>query len=520
MSFQNVPGIKRNPINPAIGPLTNPAFPQLQPQMQKNQAKIMMNSNTANTHSNYSPKSKPSGRKVGGKTGVKRTKNKPTPVAVLPRFENNDVSTSQSIRLVPSDFGYSVDGSPNPIDFVDGRDVTLFRDYNVRSQVTSITAEGQTNLQNDITNQFKTLNINPKASWDSDGYRSQIYVILDIIRRDVIANSITKAATDVLDGLPKYLSTITIAYATLIQIEGLQAWNPGENSYYDRSLRHLANKMSKADIIDLRNELREALIPHVLPVGWMKYIKWLYSAHLRNHSPYSTKLRFLSGHLIRLASNLLKDESYDDFSTYVKGLVDAVRAVDQNTPSVMLKAVTCIDFANVKAHYDGAFNSASYDAEWNNIFNNRRVLYRLGTAPEGEVKSFPTAGDVYYSCLDTVNPYSMVLADSSRQASPDNPGLPLEDNVEVVKITGQDNYFNRFILEEENSGTIIISPLTDVLKDNTDSIHRWFMLPEAQVPDAAVKYSQPAGIQSLAVIASKANALMAARESLTNMTLK
>lgn len=524
MAFNNFPGPKRGPVKPAIGPMTNPAVPQLQPEMVngKGQAKIMNNSN-ANTFSNAKTQGKPSGRRIGGKAKIQKGSKEPRPVMPIPWPGNGGGGDSSQIKLTSSDFGYNIDGSPSPNIYVDNRDQTLFRDYNVRSLVrtASSTNPEQSNQFSDITNQFKTLTINPKLSNSLPGYLSQMTVIMDLIKRDVVSRTkAAKGAIDALSDLTAYLNTIPVAFATLVQLESLQAWNPKDNAYFDRSLRLLASKMSGTEILELRTQLRQVLIPHVLPVGWMKYIKWIYSVHLRNHCPESTKLRFVDGKFAVLIGEILNDKPIADFSNYVTDLVDQVRNLNQTIPALMLNNVTCVEFANVKEWYDGMHNSASYDAEWNNIYNNRRVLFRKAADAEGDVTWMPTADENYYICVDTTTPYSMVIAQAARQNSPKQPGLPLEGNVDVVKVEGQTDFFQRFFISEGSTGDFGFYPVIEWVQDNTDSIHRADFSEINVLGGTFSEYSMPAGINSLAVIASDANCRMAARESLSTMTLK
>ena len=520
MSFNTNPGIKRGIPKPAIGPQVNPMLqPELQPQ--GNRSKIMMKShNNANTNSDYSPNPKTSGKRVGGKTGAKRKTDTRTTVPVPWKHGGNSERKSK-LTISQSDFGYDINGSNSPNDYSDERDQTLFRDYNVRSQLKTTTESGMTNTFSQITNQIKSLTIDPKEANNSPGYLSAMAVIFDMIRRDVVGGTrAAKGALDVLEDLPIYLNKVPIAFAVLIQIESLQAWSPSDNAYYDRCFRLLASKMSSTEILELRTQLRQVLIPHILPIGWMKYIKWIYSPHLRNQCPESTKLRFLDARLIGLTSKILNNGDITDFQSYVTSLVTDIRNLNQSIPAIILDNVSSVEFANCKDWYDDMHNSASYDSEWNNIFNNRRIVWRSNTSTSGELVHYPTAKDNYYLCLDTVRPYSMVLADASRQFGPGNPGLPLEGRVEVTQIVGNNNLWSRFCITESDTGVFQLSPVHNISQDNTDSVHRAELEFNTTAITLTSHYSMPAGIQSLSIIASDANCQMAARESLSHMTLK
>jgi hypothetical protein len=523
MSFNNFPGFKPGKKKPLVGPQSNPNMPMPEFQMDGGQGQARFNqTSNANAADWKQPKSKPSGRRIGKK--AKRPKKDPNEPSIgYPVFVGNrDFSDNNNIKLVSSDFGYNIDGSPSPNDFEDCRDQTLFRDYNVRSQI----SEEEGNFFSAVTNQVKTLEINPALANASPGYQSQFFVIQDLIYRGVCDTSRNqKGALDALNDLPKYLDVMSQAFATLIQLESVQSWNPSDNAYYDRSLRYLASKMSGTELLELRTQLRQVLIPHVLPVEWMKYIKWIYSVHLRNHAPESTKLRFLDVRTVGLIDKILLATTAEpvitEYTDHVTGLITDIRNLNQVIPSVLINnASNVVNFANCKDWYDGMHNSADYDAEWLNLFNNRMICYEDAGPATGQVSHYPSLSSNFYLCLDSTTPYSMVLAQSSRQASSKNPGLPLEGPSSVKTIGTSANKYNRFVFVESITGDITFEPVITLTQDNTDSIHRMDFTETSGSTTPNNYYSMPAGIQSLAIFGSRANCEMAARESLSKMTLK
>lgn len=482
-------------------------------------------SNTANTSSNQSPDSKRTGSQVGGKHMKRRnnTKKKDNvkkgyPVAPF-NTGINDSYTKSNLTITQSDFSYEIIGSTTPNDYSDSYYDKLFRDYNTASKSVTDTVGGIVNTFCGATNQFKLFRIDPKESNAAPGYVSSMTVILDVIRRNVESGTRSaKGAMEIFAGVPKYLEVVPKAFALLIQLESLQAWNPPENTHFDNSLRILAAKISQGQILEWRTDLRQTLIPHVLPIGWMKYIKWIYSPHLRNESPYSTKQRFVEARIAHLIQRVLSDGDLSDFATEVQNTISEVKAVNQGVPSLMLNYVRDVDFANCKDWYNYPYISANYDPEWNNIFNNRGVYFK--STPTGTtISHYPTVKDDYYVCFDSVTPYNMALTQASRQSDDNNPGLPLESNQEVALLIGQNNWFNRFYISEFLPEVFKLQPVISFTEDTTDSIHR---VEFANVTGAVTidkSYSMPHGVQTLAMIAGDSNCRMAARESLSSMTL-
>jgi hypothetical protein len=284
--FVPVPG--RIAINnrPAISPQTLPQTQlQVDPIQGGNQAQIRTNNRNANVPNENT---RPSGQRVGGRVNNRRVNNnnRPIPVAPIMRVRNGDRRNNNSnLNVVAGDFGFNIDGSKSPNIYQGHHDLTLFRDYNknsVRNPDTGLN-------QNNYTNAIKMLTINFGESIDgTSGYFDAFNIIQNKIERSIIASTkASKGALDIITGsnVRKYLDTVIQAYDFLIELEVMQAWDPESNRYYDKTLRGLASSMSVANVLETRNQLRMALIPHVLPMQWMQYIKWLRETKLQNEVP-------------------------------------------------------------------------------------------------------------------------------------------------------------------------------------------------------------------------------------------
>jgi hypothetical protein len=507
--------------NPAIGPL-QPEFATAMETTGRGKAKINMRYNE-NSKSNTETQTQPkrSGKRVGGKTGYKGRRDNGRPVVPFQRV-NEEFTNQKQLRLKESDFSYSINGSTSPNNYVDTRDNTLFRDWNLQSK---IEGDKDSLRMSNITNAIRLFDISPEYSLTRAGYSASWNVILDMIRRDIIAstNGVEPALKKVGD-ITHYLHTIAQGFAMLMELEGRMSWNPTDNAHKDTTLRHVATKMSDTKALKLRTALREVLYPHILPIGWMDYIKWMYQPHLSNHQPESTKQLFMSSKFARGLLWIISENTYSFLEADVQELIDNINRetseegkpapINRLVASTLTNNVSCVKFGNVNDHFDGMFDSSTYDAEWNNIFNNRVDNYQSNSG--GTAERYPKISNgEYYIATDTLNPYSMVLAGATNQASDQNLrcGLPLESDQASINVGGNDDYFNRFYINEDPRGTFKLNAVNHCYEDTTNSVHRVYP------GDGVENYSGPVGINVLGMYSGDSNGQMAARQSLNNLTL-
>jgi len=508
MAFIPNPGIGRNKFQqPAMTPLT-----ELQPQFVTpntgQRAKVIQSNANANSRTN----TKPSGRRAGGK-GKRNTKtnvpnNKYLPIPT--RMNDRDGSKS-SLNITSSDFGYDIQGATQATPYQGKRDTTLFRDYN---QPSKINYDEEVISTNAISNSIKLLDINLKASlqW---GYQEAWTVILNMMTRDVISNTRAAAgAMNILSDITKYFNTVIPAYDLLIELEVIQAWSPASNDYYDRSLRALAVAASPPDILEYRAQLRQALIPHVLPHDWMMYIKWLRETKLQNTTPESTKLRFNSRYGVALINGLFKGTSIDDWTGRVNSVITDLNALNPAIPATLINNVNCVQLKNVKDYYTGVHNSATYDPDFNDIFNNRVITWENN----GIVYQYPNLelSHPCYAAFHSDTPYSMALASLDKQRG--FGGVPLEGELSRVKVDTQAVFHNSFQISESTSGitTHTIRGIEHWDESCDDSTHVIDLQGNGTL-DRGV--STPKGINTTAFVVDFSNIHMAARESLSALTL-
>jgi len=511
MAFNQLPGIGKNILKPAITP-----YPQFQPQMEMEQtgraAKVISN---ANASTNASTRS--SGRRTGGKSGVRnKYKDLGVPVTVAPNRRGGN-NNSYPLKLTTGDFSQNIDGTNSPVNFNDRRDTTIFRDFNQRSRYFGETDEV---LQNDVTNSLKLLEINLNDSFIyPDSFGEGWDVIRNAMTRDIIGNTKSaKGALDILDDVQDYFSTVCDAFDLLIELEVMQAWSPSEKESYNRSYRAIAEFTSVPEILNYRSRLRQALIPHVLPFEWMEYIKWIRETKLESPVKQSGKLRFISSAGAHLIDDLYRGNTPTDWQTRITDAVIALNNLKAQIPAILLYNVESVDLRNVKDCYTGVHNSAAFDADWNDIFNNRVHTWVKAGGQTAQYPSISSTSKVYAS-FSTDTPILMALGALNRQHL--GYGLPLEGPVTTAQLGSQGLANSVFqITETFNSSTGSTHTIRGLEKwyEFSDSSTHVIDIDGAGNLNKAI--STPKGYDTIAFVADKSNMDQAARESFTAMTLK
>uniref|UniRef100_A0A2V0RBD6 Capsid protein n=1 Tax=viral metagenome TaxID=1070528 RepID=A0A2V0RBD6_9ZZZZ len=514
-----LPGRPGTVTRPAISPQTLPQT-QLDPSMGNgNRAQIRTNNSNANAPSNR-PNELPSGNRIGGRfpnRQQRRNNNNSRPVVPIMR-ERGGRNNNSNLKVVAGDFGFNIDGSNSPNVYTGHSETTLFRDYNKNS----VKVENTGLNENNLTNAFKVLNIDFAQSILTGGYSDAYKVIRNKLERTIISSTnASRGAMDIIQAqnISLYLDSVVKAFDILIELEVMQAWDPDSNQSYDKTLRTLASKVSIAEVLEYRNKIRMALIPHVLPLGWMQYIKWLRETHLQNEVAESTKLRFVSTVTVSAMDDALQGK---EFSTWTwKSRVDAILTdlnnQDPRIPALIMAKVEDPDFSfqNVKDHYTLVHNSASYDPNFNDLYNNRTILWGTGTTTSSYPKLTGTQNG--YAAFHRVDPYAMCLAQIGTQMNITT-GVPLEGKNQPVKVGEEGTLNTHFFIEGPIAGNINyrVRGVEHWYEYHDDSVHN-IDLTAAGAPTKA--YSTPKGIHVLNYVASSSNIQMAARESLTRLTL-
>lgn len=514
MSFINVPGFNKgfgkNNIAPAIGPQVKP---QLMVANQPNQAQIRSNVSANMNQANSS--SKTSGGRIGGRKKGRRANDKPnSPIIPFMKNYSKDSTPKNTLTVNNGDFGYDIGGTNTPASFNSSRDQTLFRDYNIISR-----KEGSDKaklIANNVTNSIKSLDIGLTDCLSRSGsYTSAFSVIYNIIYRDVAAN--TRGAAGALSAiddneLRNYLDKIVRAFDFLIELETLQAWDPSDNSMYDRSLRKLASLASTTTILETRTKLRQALIPHVLPSGWMKYLRWIRETHLAGPVNESNKLRFCSPAMIELMDALTKGGDISAWTTLGEQLANTVEVMSPKIPAIITSNVTSIPFSNCKDQYSEVFKGASYDPEFCNVFNNRTIQWEFN----GTGYKYPSilSSETHYAAFNSLTPYSLALANLSTQST--SSGLPLETLLTKVAVSDQAIKHSSFFIQEPSLNTFKIRGVERWYESSDDATHTVDINTNG---DHESSISMPRNSETSLFVAAKSNIDMAQRESMSSITM-
>jgi hypothetical protein len=292
----------------------------------------------------------------------------------------------------------------------------------------------------------------------------------------------------------------------------MQAWSPSSNDYYDRSLRALAVKVSTPFVLEQRSNLRQALIPHVLPHDWMMYIKWLRETKLQNSTPESTKLRFNSYYGVSLIDELFGGTSATAWSSHVEAIIEELNALKPQIPAVLINNVNCVQLKNVKDYYTGVHNNATFDPDFNDIFNNRPHTWE----GPGGINQYPSTSisDTAFAAFHSATPYSMALAALNKQHS--LTGVPFEGKTKLIQVSDQTIANNRFQLSENSTSQFRIRGVERWFEPSDDSTH---VVDLTNTGGLEQGMSTPKGVDTVAFAADISNIRMAARESLTALTL-
>lgn len=506
-AFNVNPGIGKKNLKPAMTPISE-LQPQLEMANQGKQAKVIQ----SNANANKQTYTKPSGKRIGGKVKRDNKTKEPNKYITMVNRNKGGGSNKSDLTVTAGDFGFNIDGSSQATSYEGKRDQTLFRDYNQQSTIATSTT--QTIATNSISNSLKLLDINLEQSLIS-GYNQAWTVIKNCITRDIVSNTrAAKGAMDLLNEITVYLSDVSHAFDLLIELEVMQAWSPSTNDYYDRSMRAIASGTSTPEILELRAKLRQALIPHVLPHDWMMYIKWLRETKLQNSTPESTKLRFISSVGASLIDDTFRGNTPTDWTSQVNSTISDLENLNPAIAATLINNVDCVNLKNVKDYYTGVHNSASFDPNYNDIFNNRVIVWEIS----GNVQQYPkTNGTQCYAAFHTDTPYSMALASLNRQEA--GFGVPLEGKVGYVKVGGQGIAHNNFQMTETVQSTGSVFAITgpeDWWKYHDDSAH---VVDIAASGALTTGMSTPKGTDVIAFFAGTSNMDMAARESLSALTL-
>lgn len=395
-----------------------------------NKNKIKMENNVNSVPKSKSSKSR--GRSGGNtsKTRISQNKGKGSVSVNLDaniKFGGRSNSKSESL------FSYDVSGSEVAANYNGGTDHTLFRDWNVTALRPSLTTADDVS-SNVVTCEFRNLELGYVAG---STYFDQLLIIYNIWFKDVCEatnNSTSALKTINKDDIIIYLSNVAKAYDKLIQLQVLLGWNPKDHNYYDKSLRSIAVAASETTLISTRNKLREALVPHVLPHKVLTYIKWLRETKLQNSAPESTKLSFKDADTIALMDNLCSGGSVDDYVGVIKGIIQDLHKLNPQIPPVLSSNVESTDFVDVWKYCENVHNSASYDKNWLDIYNNQPTFM----SKDGVSVSYPDDNNkrARFVAISQNPPLSLSMS-SFASSYLNNTGLPFQSLYQQIKVDGQ-----------------------------------------------------------------------------------
>lgn len=382
----------------------------------------------------YTPNSKANHKASGSRSGNKNFRKTPTMInndnrkpkgfpLIVPPFGNDSNSSTTSQR---SDFSYDITGQPTSTPYSAPKDDTLFKDWNRAQTIPKTGKNGETNA---VTSYTKILTCDFKDSILDPTYRTEWDLTFNNMIRDVIRNTnASKGALDVMtkDGIADYIHEVSRLFTYLYELEVLMGWDPSGHENTNRVLRHLAQELANSTFLDYRTQMKEVLRSTVLPLPMLKYLRWLREYKNKNEMPESPKIAFRTTSVMDLI-----DKAYTGNSTAasqwignVTASILAVRALDPKIPALLLDKVDCVDFVMVKDYYGNACNRAHYDAEFNNIYNNR--LWARGDF--GSASTFPMVTDTSVAAFNTVKPEVLALANISTQLGLDfTSDLPMEN---------------------------------------------------------------------------------------------
>lgn len=525
-------------ISPAVRPVAPVAPARPKPaeiRMQTNKGNTPNSNVTANTNNKpqSQPKGQRSGRKIGGRnTTRKRGRDNPTPVAPIPfGMEMN----FNSLASVISDYSFDITGSDTATLYNGDRDDTLFRDFNVNGELPSGgTLAAPAVSPNTITNTFKILNFDFEECIKNSAYKNTWRAIYKEIFQEVMAKTKLSAgalAVVTYDNMTNYIKNVMKAYDMLVSLEVLMAWGPKDTRYFDTSLRRLAVDASSVELVSARNRLREELRVHLLPSSFMRYIRFMREYKLRNATPESTKLAFVSSDTALLIKGLVSTDSADTHVEEYINKIDAMitvletsASVDPRLPAQIVNNVTVVPFEGVRNHWSDMHNSAVYDSDFVDVFNNLPAGVQAGSTrvayPQVDVANSVTSQATVYAAFAHDQPSSLAVSSLGCQffnnpnAYGINCGLPLAGPQGVVKFDGQ-LLTNHFTVVWINANDQITRSIEKWYEYVCDSVHKVDMNPNAITTSITV--SAPQGEACRQYYAGQSNIRMAQRRALTSL---
>jgi len=387
-------------INPNIAPLPGPA-PAVSVdslpngRFNTNMNMNMGNNNNVSANSKSFNKSKPTvGRAPKKNKGFtkRNTGNKykdVTPFVVPPMGGGNGNKGYNPPGFDASDFGYEVYGTTQPQTIGGSQDDTLFRDWNIDSK-TAIGDSLDKVHANKVTNMAQAIEFGFSKPLPYSATDSEWNVIYNTWMREVTARTnAQKGALDAFteENVREYLDACIVAYDTLIQLDVLLSWGPTDHAYFDKQIRHVtAQASSQLDVLNARIKLRDTLRSLVLPQQLMAYIRWAREYKLNNPSPESTKLVIHSTLIEQLKLEVLNPTDFTDFNKAIGKMCDAVKATNVVLPALFTNYINTCNFMDIKDMWGPVHNSAAYDENWMNVWDNIPVV--LSSSPPGPTEQY------------------------------------------------------------------------------------------------------------------------------------
>lgn len=286
-------------------------------------------------------------------------------------------------------YSYTIESSDTPVVMHYEKDNTLYTDWNTTPFKPVLSTNPNTlnniTLLADWSTQF----------WKTDSmlspFAAEIRVHynrwLEVLNRKTNASQGAVGLFD-LDSVIDYLDKVGKCYDALIELETVIAWDPKDKQARNKLLRELAIQLSTTDILQLRNYMRETLVPHSLPIGMIKHSRFVREYHLKNEFANSHKLCVRSLQMFNLQKQMLAGGIFSDYTAYVDQITKDVNQLNSKLCSLIstyLADEGWDPLINKDPEY--AYNSASFDVQFCDAFNNTPLLYKKSN--QAEVKSLP-----------------------------------------------------------------------------------------------------------------------------------
>jgi len=407
---------------------------------------------TANPQTSNQRKS-PTGGRVGGK--FDRPENPVTkgfPIWAPTPTDGPSWQTKEG-----SSPGYNIEGQDTPTTYDEYRDTTLFKNWNDNDP--GVPKPNDYDARNTIKNYTKCMEIDLKSCLLDLDYKSEWKVIYNILNRSVLRNTNASAgAMNIIteDKVQNYLHQVSKLYSLLYEYEVITTWNPDTIDQLNAGLRHLGSQAASTNYLDQRRIMREALRPHVLPGKMMKYIRWIHEYKRMNHQNETVVTCFRSPTTISLMDSLYTGSptGAQTWKDTTKDLVDAVNDLNPSIASLLLDKCDSIKFEPVENWMGMAFRGTTFDAEFNNIYNNRTWCEQ--DSPTDNKKLFPQpVNGSAIAAFNTVEPFGLSLANLSYQLDAKSAALPLETSgpsvVSTSDTTTSDSMWNHFMVYFESN---------------------------------------------------------------------